>query len=647
MSELEVLLIAVVVLCVLYLLMRFAFLHHFVVADDCMDDEPDKTLDNVLSDVIETNEVATAEDSEDIHINYEKNVSDESVTLNVPLMLDGFVKSYVKKAEYDKKRFDYPKILNDIDIKTASNECWTKNSKYNDWHKDSHILRIVASKMLQALAVDLRDHHRVLNPGIMAFIDKFMKHYKYTYNHGNSRPWGSDDIGFIEMTYLLAIYMVSKYPTAVEREELAKTITSIIPKPNFVFKTAVPFVNIIYTSTPWILANTVLKRPLTSHDIKTIKTVALRRYNDIPRNGFHIDRSFTFNGAFDFSIPNKMCIKYKYELLELLVDEFKDSTLLTLPKATRNLNDFIIHPKIKVAMYNVNVFDANKTKLTSLEVFNVPENNYGIRVMPLAKLLRLFTCSHAFAVRGITPKVKYVPEAKLTNSDQNLPMKALKLMQKRKILNVHDTPESIAESNNNFGVIAWVNQDDNVNIMMKNMLSVVGMYNKIGMFYQMYEVFDAPIGSYQVKELITIHDTEDSQTLNFTIQIMNLAKKRHLTYCGYAESKLLNTNRTDKYFEYSTPFTLEPGITKTFTTKLAINHDVLSIVEPTREIRDNYALSFPIFLNNNLTINNMNHQFTIVKEPDMTKVYCPSSEMNVQIGDKFRFNTDTNQWVYR
>lgn len=640
MSGLQIFVLTIIILCILWFGFNYLILQNFNIADDDENDDgfPEHQMENKsidADDVIDKNEKLTTEDTTEIKHNYEKHISNNALTVNISDMLNVFVNMELRKAKYDDLLFEYPKIIKRIRDNCVNTGICRGNSKYNKWAEDTFVLKILASDLLKALAVDLYRQKSMVHPAIKLIIDKFISHFNSVYKHQNI-PWGRDAMSFIEMTYVLAIYMVSKYPNENERKTIAKIILTIIQKPNYVFNKTLPSINIIYASTPWILANHCLGTKMPENDINKIKTLVLRQYCDVPDNGFHIDKSFSYKETFDFALPNKLCVKYKYELLVSLIDEFKNSTSLTMIKATRELDEIIIHPNIKIGTYNINTFNSNNYKLTSADVLHVPDNNYGIKVMPLAKVIRLFTRTYSFAVRGVNTFTKYTPESVLRRDEQKIPKFEFSMTQIRRVLSLQDTPETIKYPG--FGCVFWVNDQmkDNNDLFIRRCTSYVGAYNKIGVFYQTYEVTEMERGSYNVEEFISIINKEQSQIIDINIKITNFSEKYDLIYYGYDDTTVGNVQNI---------FTIEHSQTKLFKTKLSINYDKLRVVEPTH-INTTVKFVYPIIINDNIAIIENDGNVIITKDLKEKKVYCPSVELNIKPNPDYKYNKQSNQWMY-
>lgn len=550
-----------------------------------------------------------------------------NLTINTKALLSGFIKMYARRTEYDSVLFDYPKLVRKIDTSSKTAKLCVSPTKYNDWHKDSRILRAVADKLLLALAVNLDEHNKhgkPCHPAIMTFIDKYVEHFAATFNK-KTRPWGSEDISFVDSTYLLAIFMISPFASPEYKKKIANMILQIIPKPNMAFNTKLPFVNIIHASTPWILAKHVLNAQFHKTAVLRIKRAAMRQYCDLPSNGFHLDKSFSFNKLYDPMLANKLAIKYKYELLALLVDELNGTKDLTFMSAIEQMNAFILHPSIQIGVYGVNTFDTTNLKLNSTKVLFNTKNNYGIEVMPLSRLLRVFTKNHCFAVRGFANGMKYSPDTILQGSEQVIPIAQFYGSQIRAITSINDKNTVLIP---NFGCTLWNSDSVSKNMIVRDIMSFVVNYeNTTAAFYQTYTADDSTFGSFQIKEFTTIDYTESSTLLDFTINITNKSLKTQMVYIGYN----------------SVMMKIDPGTTKTIKTTLRIENDSVIVVKPTRQTH-NESLEFPLYINSKTKAVKSSLGIMVFKSPNDPKIYCPSTELVIKY-PKFEYNEFSNQWV--
>lgn len=552
-----------------------------------------------------------------------------NLTINTKALLTGFVDMYARRTMYDSVLFDYSKLVRKLDTTAKTTKLWTRQTKYNDWHKDSRILRAVADKLLLALAVTLYGHSKYgkpCHPAIMTFIDKYMTQFAATFNK-KTRPWGSEDISFVDSTYLLAIFMISPFSSPEYKKKLANMILQIIPKPNMAFNTKLPFVNIIHASTPWILAKHVLNAQFHKTAVLRIKRAVMRQYCDLPSNGFHLDKSFSFNKIYDPTLANKLAIKYKYELLALLVEELNGTKDLTFMSAIEQMNAFILHPSIKIGVYGVNTFDITNLKLTSDKVLLTMTNNYGIEVMPLIKLLRVFTKNHCFAVRGFANGMKYSPDTILEGSTQIIPIAQFYGSQIRAITSINDKNTVLIP---NFGCTLWDRDSKDLSktmVVSEIMSFVISYENTIAAFYQTYTANNSIVGSFQIKEFTTIQYTESSTLLDYTINITNKSTKTRMIYIGY-------NNIVIK---------INPGITETIKTTLRIENDSVIVVKPTRSAHKE-SLNFPLYINPDIKAVKSSLGITVVKTPSDPKIYCPSTELVIKY-PKFKYNEFSNQWI--
>lgn len=584
------------------------------------------------------------------------NALSKPITINHAILrktkgvLETFVCIEKRQALYDDIPFVYPKTLDKIN-KTGTLEdplCYGK-TQLNQWDVNSTTLRNVVHSMMLAMAIDL-DNKRPYNNGIMIFMLKFINKFTKTYRK-NERPWGEDDFGFIDMMYLLMIFMISPNTKDAQRQSCAKIILRVITRPGFAFGQRLPTTNIAHTSTPFILAKLLMNSKLLKHDINRVKKAILREYSEIPNSGFHHDRSYSMSGAFNVDIPNILCAKYKYELLVVAIKDLLGiDKSPTFTSATDDLNEIVIHPTIKLGIYGISTFIMANAKLNSTLVYRAPEDNYGLAVMPLARVLRLFTKRHCFAVRGMVDGVKYMPEAELTENGQTIPRNQFYAMQIRKPLSDRETRLTYPE----FGCLVWDNKDEVSSmecISIRQARSYVGMYDDTGVFYQSYTLHDPTESTsvYSAEELIVIQSKANEKILDFNIKITNSSSTRDLTYYGYNDANTTTNNSTEQYYAYDVNLTIPRlGGIKTFNTKLRIKSDtnVLEMIEPTREININ-AFSYPIKLSDSVSVvrHDDNDGYALIELPNKEpRVYSTSSGLSIAHKD-FSYDATTNQWV--
>lgn len=559
-------------------------------------------------------------------------------------VLETFVDIEKCHALYDDVSFAYPKTLEKINTAGSLDGPLCEDETHlNKWNEDSKTLRDVVQSMMLSMAIDL-DNKRPYNKAILIFILKFVYKFTKTYSK-NTRPWGDDDLGFIDMMHLLMIFMISPNTEDNQRQSCAKIILSVITRPGYAFGQILPLTNVAHTSTPFVVAKLLTNSTILKSDIMRINKAILREYSEIPKSGFHQDRSFSMMGVFNIDIPNTLCSKYKYELLTIVVRDLLGNTNpLTFTSVTDDLNKLIIHPTIKLGTYGISTFIMNNPMLNSSLVHRVPKDNYGLAVMPLARVLRLFTKRHSFAVRGIVDRVKYMPESVLIENGQTIPRNQFYAMQMRKPLSDRENRIKYPE----FGCLVWDTNDElssTANVFIQKPKSYVGMYIDVGVFYQSYTLYDSTISSmYYVEELIVIHDKASEQTLDFNIKIINSSGTHDLTYYGFnSESQ---TNNIDQYYSYGTTLTVSRGNVKTFNTKLRIKSNKLELMEPTRETSVN-VLSYPITLNDRTGIARLDKSdnFALIKLPNKEpQVLCTSSDLSIARTD-FSYDVITNQWI--
>ena len=606
---------------------------------------------NDVSKISNTMTIVTLPDEENTtktQVNLAKRTINHEMLNKTKNVLDCFVNIEKRQAEYDDVPFVYPNIMKKINSHGKLDDpLCSGETNLNLWNKDSKVLRNVVHSMMLSMAIDL-DNARPYNIGILIFIQKFMNEFVKNYRK-TGRPWGKDDLGFIDMMHLLAMFMISPNTTDIQRYSCAKIIVRVITRPGFSFNEHLAMTNIAHTSTPYILAKLLLNMKITKLDSKRIKKAIFREYSEVPSAGFHHDHSFTVAGAFNVDTPNALCSKYKYELLTVLLRDLVGmDTSLTFTSATNDLNTIIIHPTIKLGVYGINTYNMNNPKLTSTMVYRVPKDNYGLAVMPLARVLRLFTKHHCFAVRGVVNGVSYMPESTTKPIEQTLPRNQFYAMQMRKPLS--DREPRIKYPN--FGCLVWAidNELSSMDpVLIQQAASFVGMYDNVGVFHQTYTLYDAieTTSTYFAEELIIIRDNASEQTLDFNIKVINSSDKRDLTYYGYDNEKLTNNN-IEQYYSYGTSLTVPcRGGIKTFNTKLRIRSDTgaLEMMEPTREI-SSAAMKFPIVLNDHAQVEKYgdSNDYAVIKLPNEPQVYCPSESLSVTRSD-FSYDVTTNQWV--
>lgn len=562
-------------------------------------------------------------------------------------LLETFSQTEKRRALYDERAFAYPEIIGKIDRTGTIDQPLCKGKvSFNQWNVNSRTLRQVVDMILFSMAIDL-DNKRPYNDAIVIFINKFIHNFTSRFD-GHNRPWGNSDLDFIDMMYVLMIFMITPDTNDHTRENCANIILKVITRPGYAFGKMMPMANVAHTSTPFIVAKRMLKSKILKGDVNQINNSILREYSVIPNSGFHSDHSFSMLDTFDSYIPNRLCSKYRYELLAVVIKSILNiDKSLTFTEATSNLNKIIIHPNIKIGTYGISTFDINIPKLTSKNVNNVPINNYGMAVMPLARVLRLFTKHYTFMVRGMIDGVKYMPDSKITGDGQTIPRHQLCAMQLRKPISDRDKHITYPD----FGYLGW-DTDDELSSMKNTMInqarSYVGIYKNTAVFTQKYSFYEPGDKQswYYVEELIVIEDKKTEHILNFKIKIINSSTTRDLVYYGYNDG-YLTTNSTEQYYAQGTTLKVPKiGGVKIFNTKLRIKGDKLELIEPTHEIIE-LVLSHPITLNDRVKIVNYGDAdgYAMVdlsdKEP---KVYCPSIETSIDHKD-FKYDPIQNQWV--
>lgn len=558
----------------------------------------------------------------------------------------GVLEAFIVSEKRQALDYAYPKIIEKINTSDPSNErLCNGHSQLNRWDRDTKILRRIARAMLLTMAIDI-DNRRSYHAAITVFIFKFVD--KFTKTHRNKRPWGDDDLAFIDTMYVLMIFMISPDTDDAHRYDCAKLILRVVTQPGYAFGQELPASNIAYTSTPYVISKLLIGSKILKNDIKQIKTSILREYSELPDNGFHHDRSFSMLGTFNTDIPNGLCAKYKYELLAVVVhDLLKIDKSLTFTSATDDLNKIVIHPTMKIGIYGISTFAIENPMLNSESVYRVPKDNYGLAVMPLSRVLRLFTKHYCFAVRGLVGGVKYTPHAELTEDGQTIPRKEFYAMQMRKPLNDQDTLIQYPD----FGCITWDAKTDLPKfdiVLIQQPKSFVAMYDDTGVFYQSYVLSDPanPLSSYIVEELIVIDASRTELYLDFYIKILNMSENRDLVYYGFSPKTFLVTNSTQDTLDGDKLTIPKLGGVKTFNTKLRIKGDVLEMIETTREISAD-IFAYPIKLNDRVGIIKYDETDgrALVKLPtNEPQVYFTSTGLSIAHKD-FSYDAITNQWL--
>lgn len=387
--------------------------------------------------------------------------------------------------------------------------------------------------------------------------------------------------------------------------------------------------------------------------MKRMNKALAHNYSEIPNVGFHRDLSFTVLGAFNFTVPNILCSKHKYELFTVAMKELLHIDYpSTFIRTTDELNKIVIHPTMKIGQYGISTFIIHSTRLTSDTVHRVPKDNYGLAVMPLARVLRLFGKHHCFAVRGVIDGVKYMPDSELATAPlhgQTIPRDQFYAMQLRKPLSDRVNRLIYPE----FGCLMWATKDEassSMGVSIQQARSYVGMYDGVGVFYQSYTLHDPTELSsvYSVEELIVIQEKTNEHILDFNIKIVNSSNTRDLVYYGY-NNDVLMTNDIEQYYGYGTSLTIPRlGGIKAFNTKLRMKNEIneLEMVEPTHEIKIN-VFSYPININDRVNVVRYddNDGFALVKMPSgEPQVYCTGSGLSITHPD-FSYDIPTNQWL--
>uniref|UniRef100_A0A0C9RD34 Anc-1 protein n=1 Tax=Fopius arisanus TaxID=64838 RepID=A0A0C9RD34_9HYME len=641
--------------------------------DVVMNDEPSPVINNRIDE-----NTTITENDESIPINPEKSslnqwnnvVTDTSTTTNKPTsvnqlgnnlnkstninqdvlnnskgILVAFVNMEKHKALYDNTPFKHSGLL--TKIKTTGTlddtELCIYNTELNKWYENSKILRHVVHQISISMAVDL-DNNQVYNKSILVFIMKFIRQFTKKYKK-IERPWGEDDFGFIDMMYLLMIFMISPGIEDYKRETCANVIIHMVVRLGFLFGHSIQKGLIIYTSTPYIVAKLLINSKLTRNELKLLHKLLAFKYSKIPEKGFHYDSSFSIMDTFNNETPNNKCIKQRRELLIIAAKD-----LLSINKtpnfidSIHKLNKILIHPTIKLGIFGINTFNMKNMKLNSNTVYNVEQNNYGLGVMPLSKVLRFFTKTYCFAIRGMMENIKYLPSSQLSEIGQTIPRNEFYTMQMRKPLNYHEQYFKYPE----FGCIVWDNGANELqskeNIMIENPKSFVTMFNGIGVFYQSYNLYDHKDLklTYYAEEIIILTDKPNNQIFDFTIKILNLSSTKDLNYYSFNNEKS-NENQNDVL---KIPCN---GKAKTFKTKLKINENILEIIEDTHEIQTD-PFKYPISINDQMSIEKYdvkNEGYALVdihtKKP-LVYFNCNSESIK---NTNFTYDSKTNQWLYK
>lgn len=610
MSTFEIFVIFIITLCVCYLFMYFMWFRVYTVVDD-RDRDVMPRVENNNDRASSTIQSTTTKPSSNNKIQRKR------LNFNTEAILKKFVEMEKHNAEYDGKPFEYPKSVENLET-------------LNNWTTDSTVLRKITNSMLFALAISIHNN-KSCHKNIITFIDKFNYKFLKLYKKNDVQPWGNESISFIDTSILLAMFMISSYSSKLQKTECSKIISRIIASPGVVFKEKLPAIHIVHTSIPWLLAKYNDGVSISLSDENYIINSMSQIYSDIPNNGFHNDKSFTFGETFSPHTPNHICSKYRYDLLSVMIPQ----NTITYVSATKQLNEIIIHPTIKQGIYGINVFDINNKKLTSDSVYLAPNNNYGIVVMPLIRLLRLFTQHYCFAVRGFMDRVKPTSDS-INSVDQTIPRQQLYNMQLRTFIHAKTTTKYP-----DFGCVIWSGNDELKNttmISLSKATSYVFKYENVGIFFQSYTVQENnEIDYYTIDELITIKDNVKEQIIDIYIRIINYSTSKMLMYYGY-ENRDTNTNlySSDNIFEIKQAST-------TFHTQLKIIDQNIQTVKQTSIVEGYNPFILPIQHDDGITLNRSGRGI-IINAPNKPTYYCPIDELTVT-NSQYHYKSSVNQWT--
>nr|WOJ45408.1 odv-e66 [Apis mellifera nudivirus] len=450
----------------------------------------------------------------------------------------------------------------------------------------------------------------------------------------NRFPWGSNWYQFsITSTSMLAYYLLLPI-NGTMRMTAVKIINMIMVNPKLSLGFNRDSANMVYMAGPWLLAKYFegsITSAVESREYKDVLNfVRIQNKTTALDEGLHPDGSFIAHRSIVspgyFSTLVSSTTLYFYKL---------DTQIVNSPERQYNtIKRIIFHDKIPIGPIGYSSRSSNMSCKTS-EL----EGDYGIRIMPFARFLRMFTPNLQFSVRAAREKMGYY------EADKRVFNTAQYWIHYR---NVH-TQKSNAECVwPNFGFIQREDQHSLIELPSRTQTtdiyyptsarSFVMRYDPYGILWQKYQINEL---AYNVKitECIII---EHTRRIEININIVNESDHGY-NYYGAVNSK-------------PTPFSIPSNSSKSFRTIFQLDEKTDTLVDIQTEIMiDDENLQLPITLNKNVVIRDFTNKYVVLYDDDKAKVCAPYElpretyylpvklEYNKHVA--FHYNRDVNQYT--
>lgn len=462
-------------------------------------------------------------------------------------------------------------------------------------------------------------------------------------------PWGENWYQFsIVSTSMLAYYLLLPI-TAIMRPNAVRLINMIISSPRSSLGYARDESNMIYMTGPWLLAKHYggdLQQALEHSDYKSaLDFLNMKFQSTANANGLHRDYSFVAHTsviapAYFASMTSPLTL-YFYKL---------DPRITVSPdKIYTNMRKIMFHDSLTIGPIGY----AGRKDTLRTPISTLPPD-HGIRVMPFARFIRMFTPNLQFSARATRMGMGYY------EADRKVSNTAQYWLQYR---NVHTSSTSEECVWPNFGFLqqAPLSVNDKGRRRLLDMppttattqiyyptraKSFVMRYDPYGVLWQDYSV--DRLGEVDIRECIII---EHGRRVIVRVRIVNRSTRDAYHYYG-------------AYNGHPMPFEIPAQSRRSFQTVFDLNAETDTLDGVHSEMIDFDSVSdLPIKLANNIVIRDVGSKYAILYDRGEAKVCSPyelQRECNylpirVEKRDEngktqvshiiFKFNRDVNQYT--
>lgn len=447
-------------------------------------------------------------------------------------------------------------------------------------------------------------------------------------------PWGGNWYQFsITSTAMLAYYLLLPINGAA-RATAIRLIGTLIVNPKLSLGWARDGSNMILMSGPWLLAkylNGTLAAALESREYRdVVDSLSIKFTVDALANGLHLDYSYVAHNSivapgYYTSMVSPLTL-YFYKL---------DPQIVSSPERLyANIKRIIFHESIPIGPigYCGRANDMH-SRLSELEA------DHGIRVMPFARFLRMFTPKCQFAVRGMRMNLGCY------EADQTTDNTAQYWIQYR---NVHTAASSTKCVWPNFGFIHRADKPEQLVVLPSRATTTEIYYpTEARSFVMRYDPYGVLWQRYRMEELapdVTITEyiiVEYARSVTVRVRVENRHASATYHYYGAEKSQLAR-------------FEIPPNATRAYKTTFSLTDDGVSSVDTILLDRPE-AVDLPIRISADLQIRDVSTNFAVLYDRDAAKVCSPYElaqectflPVKNKLGKHsiFRFNREVNQYT--